>query len=155
MNPRGSPKHTRRPFGRPRVSSDCSRGGFGSLLGLSLGAPGLLWETYWGACGSHLEHLWLMFVSPGGVRSENSEKLEFDDPLNENGMFLKPQGFQHKTKIVPKLANRTKKSREEAKREQRVPWEPSKPAWGRLHAISSAAGGGRSGGGGGTHDKGG
>ena len=57
----------------------------------------------------------MVFVSQSGVRHENSEKLESDDPLNENVMFLRPQGFQIKTNIVPKLANRRKKSREERK----------------------------------------
>ena len=75
-----------------------------------------------------MERLGVMFLSPGDVEGETSEKLESDDPLNENAMFLRSQGCQNKTKMVPKLANRTKKSREEAKREQRVPWEPSKPA---------------------------
>ena len=91
----------------------------------------------------------MIFVSQSGVRRENSEKLEFDDLLNENAMFLRPQGFQNKTKMVPKLANRRKKSREEAKREQRVPWEPSRPAQGGFPSISSSLGGGGAGGGGG------
>ena len=42
-----------------------------------------------------MERFWLMFVSPGGVRSENSEKLEFDDRRNENGMFLRSQGLEN------------------------------------------------------------
>ena len=87
----------------------------------------------------------MMFLSPSDVQTENNEKLEFDDHLNENAMFLRPQGFQNKTKMVPKLANGTKKSREEAKREQRVPWEPSRPAWGRFPSISSSSGGGSGG----------
>ena len=59
------------------------------------------------------------FVTQGGVRSENSEKLEFDDRLNENAMFLRSQGLRHEAKMVPKRAERRKRSREEAKREQR------------------------------------
>ena len=90
----------------------------------------------------------MILGTQGGVRSENSEKLEFDDPLNENAMFLRPQGFQNKTKMVPTLANRRKKSREEAKREQRVPWEPSRPAWGRFPSISTSSGKGAGGRGG-------
>ena len=54
------------------------------------------------------------FVTQGGVRSENSEKLEFDDPRNEHGMLLRSQGVQNVTKRVPKRAERRKKSREEA-----------------------------------------
>ena len=60
-----------------------------------------------------------MFVSPGGVRGENSEKLEFDDPLNENARFLRSQVLRNELKIAPKRAERRRKSREEAKREQR------------------------------------
>ena len=59
------------------------------------------------------------FVTQGCVRSETSEKLEFDDPLNENAMFLRSQGLQNDAKMVPKQAERRKRRREEAKREQR------------------------------------
>ena len=62
-----------------------------------------------------------MFVSQGGFRRENSEKLEFDDLLNENAMFLRSQGIQNETKMVQKLVERRKKSEEEAQREERVP----------------------------------
>ena len=47
------------------------------------------------------------------------EKLEFDDPLNENAMFLRSQGLQNEAKMVPKRPERRKRGREEAKREQR------------------------------------
>ena len=66
-----------------------------------------------------MERFCLIFVSPGGVRGENSEKLEFDDLLNENAMFLRSQVLQHEVKMVPKRAERRKKSSEEAKSEQR------------------------------------
>ena len=46
-------------------------------------APGLLWGSFGGAWGQHSGRFWMVFVAPGGVRRENSEKLEFDDPLNE------------------------------------------------------------------------
>ena len=59
------------------------------------------------------------FVTQGCVRSETSEKLEFDDPLNENAMFLKSQRLHNEVKMVPKRAEKRKKSREEGKREQR------------------------------------
>ena len=59
------------------------------------------------------------FVTQGCVRSETSEKLEFDDPLNENAMFLRSQGLQNEAKMVPKRPERRKRGREEAKREQR------------------------------------
>ena len=53
----------------------------------------------------------MMFVLSGGVRRENSEKLEFDDPLNENARFLRSQGLPKEVKIVPKRTEESKKSR--------------------------------------------
>ena len=61
----------------------------------------------------------MIFVSQSGVRRENSEKLEFDDPLNENAMFLRSQELRNEDKMIPKPAKKRKKSSEEAKREQR------------------------------------
>ena len=61
----------------------------------------------------------MVFVPPGGVRRENCEKLEFDDPLDEIAMFLRPQASQNELKLVPKRAERSKESREDANREQR------------------------------------
>ena len=55
------------------------------VLGGSLGspgpllsAPGLLWGTFWDAWGNNLERFVFCFEAQGGVRSEKSEKLEFD-----------------------------------------------------------------------------
>ena len=62
---------------------------------------------------------WLVFVPPGGVRRENGDKLEFDDPLNEIAIFSRPQGSHNELKLVPKRPERRKKSREDANREQR------------------------------------
>ena len=59
------------------------------------------------------------FVTQGCVRSETSDKLEFDDHLNENAMFLRSQGLQNEAKRVPKRPERRKRGREEGKREQR------------------------------------
>ena len=61
----------------------------------------------------------MVFVPPGAVRRENGGKLEFDDPLNEIAMFSRPQGSRNELKLVPKGAERRKKSREDANREQR------------------------------------
>ena len=61
----------------------------------------------------------MILGTQGGVQSENSDKLEFDDPLNENAMFLRSQGLQNEAKMVPKRPERRKRGREEAKREQR------------------------------------
>ena len=46
----------------------------------------------------------MILGTQGGVQIENNEKLEFDDPLNENAMFLRSQGLQHEAKMVPKRA---------------------------------------------------
>ena len=61
----------------------------------------------------------MVFVAPGGVNRENGGQLEFDDPLNEIAMFSRPQGSRNELKLVPKGAERRKKSREDANREQR------------------------------------
>ena len=60
----------------------------------------------------------MILGTQGGVRIENSDKLESADLLNENAMFLRSQGFQNEAKMVPKRAERRKKSREEGKRER-------------------------------------
>ena len=71
----------------------------------------------------------MMFVLSGGVRRENSEKLEFDDPLNENARFLKSQGLQNEVKIVPKRTEKSQKSRASPEKSaqvcRRVPRERS------------------------------
>ena len=77
-----------------------------------LSAPGLLWGTFWKAWGAYLERFGMIFGTQGGVRSENSDKLEFDDPLNENAMFLSLQRLQNEPKMAPMRAEERKKSRE-------------------------------------------
>ena len=71
----------------------------------------------------------MLFVLPGGVRGENSEKLEFDDPLYENARFLRYQGLQKEVKIVPKRTEKRKKSRASPEKSaqvcRRVPRERS------------------------------
>ena len=61
----------------------------------------------------------LMFETQGGVRSENSEKLEFDDLLNENAVLLRSQGLQNEVEIVPKRAEERKKSRERREKKKK------------------------------------
>ena len=61
----------------------------------------------------------MMFLSPGDAEGETSEKIEFDDLLNENARFLRSQGLQNEAKMFPKRPERRKRGREEAKREQR------------------------------------
>ena len=53
----------------------------------------------------------MMFVLSGGVRGEKCEKLEFDDPLNENTRFLRTKGLQNEVKIMQKRTEKRKKSR--------------------------------------------
>ena len=40
-----------------------------------------------------MERLGVIFLSPGDVEGETSEKLEFDDFLKEKAMFLRSQGI--------------------------------------------------------------
>ena len=105
--------------GYPESSLGVVLGGSWGSPGALLSAPGLLWGTFWRAWGAYLERFGMILGTQGGVRSENSEKLEFDDLLNENARFLRSQGLQHETKMVPTRAGRRNKSREEANREQR------------------------------------
>ena len=71
----------------------------------------------------------MMFVLSGGVRRENSEKLEFDDPLNEHARFLTTKELQNEVKIVPKRTEEMKKSRDSSEKSaqvcRRVPRERS------------------------------
>ena len=66
-----------------------------------------------------MDRFGLIFLSPGDAEGETSEKLEFDDPFNENAMFLRSLGLQNEAKMIPKRPERRKRGREEAKREQR------------------------------------
>ena len=77
-----------------------SGGSWGSPGGL-LSAPGFVWGTIWTSRGGNIERLGVIFLSPGDAEGETSEKLEFDDLLNEHAMFLRPQGLQHEIEIVP------------------------------------------------------
>ena len=81
----------------------------GELSGASWGSPGallsaprLLWGIFWRSWGGYMERLGVIFLSPGDVQSENSEKLEFDDLLIENAMFLRSQGLQNGAPGTPK-----------------------------------------------------
>ena len=58
-------------------------------------------------------------MSRGDAEGETRKKVEFDDRLNENGRFLRSQGFPNEAKMVPKRPERRRRRREEAKREQR------------------------------------
>ena len=94
-----------------------------------------------------MEPLGMNFVTQGCVRSETSEKLEFDDPLNENAMFLRSQGLQNEAKMIPKRPERRKRGREEAKREQRSaksgPESVLGALWGKFLRFRGSLGEGR------------
>ena len=81
--------------------------------------------------GGFRKRFGMILETQGGVHIENHEKLEFDDPLNENAMFLKPQGLQNEAKMAPKRAEK-RKSREEGKREQRSAKRPLESVLGAL-----------------------
>ena len=89
-----------------------SVGGGWRILGLSRDALERSWSPlgyHLGVWGEHLQHLGMIVLSQGGVRRENNEKLESDDLLNENAMFLRSQGLPNDTHMQPKLAERSKK----------------------------------------------
>ena len=67
----------------------------------------------------------MIFVLSGGVRGENSEKLEFEDTLNENVMFLRPRRLQNEVEMVQKRPERRKKSR--ARTEKREKYADDRP----------------------------
>ena len=105
--------------GYPESSLGVVSGDSWGSPGALLSAPGLLWGTFWTSWRGYLDRFGLIFLSPGDAEGETSEKLEFDDTLNENAMFLRSRGLQNEAKMVPKRAERRRKSREEANREQR------------------------------------
>ena len=61
-------------------------------------SPGVLWGVFWEALGVSWEAFLLIFLVQGGIRSENDEMLENDDPVMRFAMFLESQGLQHETK---------------------------------------------------------
>ena len=104
MRARDLQHHSQRPLGGPRALLERPEGG----LGVSMDVPralqsslGLLWGVCWEALGVSWGAFFAMFLVQGGIRSENDEMLENDDPLNEFAMFLEPKGLQNETKMVP------------------------------------------------------
>ena len=81
--------------GFPQSAPGVVLGGSWGSPGALLSAPGLLWGTFWGAWAGHVACFLMIFETLGSVRGENSHKLEFDDLLNENAMFLRSQGLQN------------------------------------------------------------
>ena len=63
--------------------------------------PGMLWGVFWEALGVSWEAFLVILLLQGGIRSENDEMLENDDPLNGFALFLETQGLQNGTKMVP------------------------------------------------------
>ena len=142
--------------GSPQCSRGVVFGGSWSSPGTLLNAPGLLWGTIWGAWEEHLELFGMVFVSQSGVRHENSEKLESDDPLNENAMFLCPKGSKIRPKWYqnwPTGGKRVEKKRKESKECPGSP--PDQPGDDFLRFRAPRGGGGAGGGGRRIDDKGG
>ena len=126
-------------------STKCSRGmvfgGSCGSPGTLLSAPGLLWVTIWDAWAEHLERFGVIFVSQGGVRRENSGKLEFDDTFNDMLRFCGPKG----SKMIPKWyqngpreGKEAEKKRKESREAQKV---RSRASWERSGATSFDFGG--------------
>ena len=84
--------------GYPESSLGVVLGGSWDSPGALLSAPGLLWGAFWRAWGADLERSGMILGTQGGVRSENSDKLEFDDPRNEIAIFSTPQGSHNELK---------------------------------------------------------
>ena len=105
--------------GSPKSALGVAWGGSWGSPGTVPSAPGLLWGTFRGAWDQHLRRFWMVFVPPGGVRRENGDMLEFENPLNEIVVFSRPQASQNGLELVPKRPERSKESREDANREQR------------------------------------
>ena len=72
-----------------------------------------------------MERFGMILGTQGGVQSENSNKPEFDDLLNENAMFLRPQRLQNEVEMVQKRPERRKKSR--ARTEKREKYADDRP----------------------------
>ena len=81
--------------GYPESSLGVVSGGSWGFPGALLSAPGLLWGTFWKSWGDILERLGRIFLFPGDVEGETSEKLEFADPPNEIAIFLKAEFSIH------------------------------------------------------------
>ena len=90
-----------------------------------------------------MKRFWMVFVPPGGVRRENGDKLEFDDPLNEMAIFSRPQGSHNELKLVPKRPEKRKKSRE--RREKKPKYADERPGSARERSCARRRlpGGGR------------
>ena len=86
---------------------------FWGAHGLLLASPGLLWVGFGGVLGVFGGAFWLIFSFRRGLRSENFEMLENDDPLNEFVVFSRRQGLQNEIQIDPE----TRKSEQWGERE--------------------------------------
>jgi hypothetical protein len=93
---------------------------FWGAHGLLLASPGLLRVGLGSVLGVFGGPFWLIFSFRRGLRSENFEMLENDDPLNEFVVFSRPQGLQNEIQIDPE----TRKSEQWGEREPES-WEES------------------------------
>ena len=74
---------------------------FWGAHGLLLASPGLIWVGFGGCFGCLWRCFWLIFFFRRGLRSENFEMLDNDDPLNAFAVFSRPQGLQNEVNIDP------------------------------------------------------
>ena len=79
---------------------------FWGAHGLLLASPGLLRVGLGSVLGVFGSPFWLIFSFRRGLRSENFEMLENDDPLNEFVVFSRPQGLQNEIQIEPETIKR-------------------------------------------------
>ena len=114
--------------GYPKSSLGVVSGGSWGFPGALLSAPGLLWVTFWTSWGGDLGRFGLIFLSPGDAEGETSEKLEFDDLLNENapkGSKMRPKWCQNGPRGGKEAEKKRKESREAQKVCSRALWERS------------------------------
>ena len=78
------------------------------VLGVSMDAsralpssPGVLWGVFWEALGVSWVAFWVIFLAQGGIRSENDEMLENDDPYGTFAMFSTSRGLRNEAKMLP------------------------------------------------------
>ncbi len=58
----------------------------------------------------------MILLVQGSARTENGEKLEFDDPLKRFGLFSRSEGLQNEAEMDPKTIKRREERRERRKK---------------------------------------
>ena len=78
----------------------------------------------------------MILGTQGGVESENSEKLEFDDHLNENAKFLRSKGSKMRPKWYRNGPRRGRRAEKKAKESREAQTVLSRASWERSGATS-------------------